>query len=87
MDSLFQFFSQLWKAFKALTPSKKLSIIIVAAVSLISIGMFISFVNQDEYRALFSNLSAEDTENIIARLKEKGISYKVGSAGDSILVP
>jgi len=86
MDSLFQFFSQLWKAFKALTPSKKLSIIIVAAVSLISIGMFISFVNQDEYRALFSNLSAEDTENIIARLKEKGISYKVGSAGDSILV-
>ena len=86
MDSLFQFFSQLWKAFKALTPSKRLSIIIVAAVSLISIGMFISFVNQDEYRVLFSNLSAEDTENIIARLKEKGISYKVGSAGDSILV-
>ncbi|MBE9592615.1 MAG: flagellar M-ring protein FliF, partial [Proteobacteria bacterium] len=76
-----------WKAFKALTPSKKLSIIIVAAVSLISIGIFISFVNQDEYRVLFSNLSAGDTENIIARLKEKGISYKVGSTGDSVLVP
>lgn len=87
MDSLFQFFSQLWKAFKALSPSKRLSIIIVAVVSLISIGMFITFVNQDEYRVLFSNLSAEDTEKIIARLQEKGISYKVGPAGDSILVP
>ncbi len=87
MDSLFQFFSQLWKAFKALTPSKRLSIIIVAAVSLISIGIFINFVNQDEYRVLFSNLSAEDTEKIVGRLQEKGISYKVGSTGDSILVP
>ncbi|MBW1938189.1 MAG: flagellar M-ring protein FliF [Deltaproteobacteria bacterium] len=86
MDFLFQFFSKLCKAFKALTPSKKLSIIIVAAVSLISIGIFVNFVNQDEYRVLFSNLSAEDTENIIARLKEKGIFYKVGPAGDSILV-
>jgi len=87
MDFFFQFFSRLWKAFKALSPSKKLSIIIVAAVSLISIGILIDFVNQDQYRVLFSNLSAEDAEKISARLQEKGISYKVGSAGDSILVP
>jgi len=86
MDFLFQFFSKLWKPFKALTPSKKLSIIVVVAVSLISIVIFISFVNQDEYGVLFSNLSNEDTQDIIARLKEKGISYKVGSASDSILV-
>jgi len=87
MDFLFQFFSKLWKAFKALSPSKRLSIIIVAAASLVSIGVFVAFVNQEDYRVLFSNLSAEDTEKIVARLQEKGISYKIGSAGDSILVP
>ncbi len=86
MDFLAQFFSKLLKTFKALTPSKKLSIIVVTAVSLISIVIFISFVNQAEYRVLFSNLSSEDTQDIIARLKEKGIAYKVGSASDSILV-
>jgi flagellar M-ring protein FliF len=85
MDFLSQSFSQLWKAFKALSPSKRLSIIIVAVVSLISIGIFITFVNQDEYRILFAGL--EDTEKIIARLQEKGISYKVGPTGDSVLVP
>ena len=87
MDFLFQFFSRLWKAFKALSPSKRLSIIIVVAASLVSIGVFVAFVNQEDYRVLFSNLSTEDTEKIIAKLQKKGISYKLGSTGDSILVP
>ena len=87
MDSVFQFISQLWKAFKTLTPSKRLAVVAVAAISLVSIAAFVAFVNQKEYRVLFSNLSAEDAGEILARLQEKKIPYKVSPSSDSILVP
>jgi flagellar M-ring protein FliF len=87
MDSVFQFFSQSGKVFKSLSPSKRLSILVVAVITLISIGAFILFVNQKEYRTLFSRLSAEDAGEIVAVLQEKKIPYKLSSAGDSILVP
>jgi len=87
MDSILQFFSQLGKAFKSLTPSKKLSILVVAVITLIGIGVFVVFVNQQEYRTLFSRLSAEDAGEIVAVLQEKKILYKESSAGDSILIP
>jgi len=87
MDSVFQFFSQFGKAFKSLTPSKRLSIFLVAAITLISIGAFVVSVNHKEYKALFSRLSTEDAGKIVAVLQEKKIPYKVSSSGDSILVP
>ncbi|RZB34905.1 MAG: flagellar M-ring protein FliF [Desulfobacteraceae bacterium Eth-SRB1] len=87
MDSVFQFFSQLVETFKSLPTSKRLSILIVAVITLISIVAFVVFVNQKEYRTLFSNLSTEDAGGIVAALQKKKIPYKVSSAGESILVP
>ncbi len=45
------------------------------------------FANTVEYRVLFSNLSSEDAGNIVSKLQEKKVPYKVSPAGDSILVP
>ncbi|MBW2568188.1 MAG: flagellar M-ring protein FliF [Deltaproteobacteria bacterium] len=87
MDSVFQFLSQSGKVFKSLSLSKRLSILVVAVITLISIVAFVFFVNQKEYRTLFSNLSTEDAGEIVAVLQEKKIPYKVSSAGDSILIP
>ena len=87
MDSLFQFLSQVSKGFNALTPSKKVVVVIAAAVSLLSIWTLVFFVNQQEYRVLFSNLSDGDAGQIIAKLEEKKIPYKLSPAGDSIKVP
>lgn len=87
MDSVLNFFSQSWTVFKSLTPSKRLSILVVAVITLISIVVFVAFVNQKEYKPLFSNLSIEDAGEIVAVLQEKKIPYKVSSAGDSILIP
>ena len=87
MNSVLQFFSQFGEVFKSLPPSKKLSIIIVVAITLTSIGAFVVFVNQKEYRTLFSSLSTEDAGEIVAVLRGKKIPYKVSSTGDSILVP
>lgn len=87
MDSILQFFSRSWRAFKSLSPSKRLAILVVAAFTLIAIVAFVVFVNQKEYRTLFSNLLTEDVGKIVTVLQEKKIPHKVSPAGDSILVP
>ena len=87
MNSAVQFFSQLGKLFNAMTPGKRASLIGVAVVVLVSIGVFVVSVNHKEYRTLFSHLSAEDAGGIVARLQEKKIPYKVSRAGDIVLVP
>ena len=87
MELIFQFFSQSGKVFQSLSASKKLSIIVITIVILASIGTFVLYVNQKEYKTLFSNLSTEDAGKIIARLEEKKIFYKISASGDSILVP
>lgn len=87
MNSAVQFFSQLGKLFNAMTPAKRASLIGVAVVVLVSIGVFVASVNHKEYRTLFSNLSAEDAGGIVARLQEKKIPYKVSRTGDAVLVP
>jgi flagellar M-ring protein FliF len=87
MNSAVQFFSQLVKLFNSLTLSKKVSIVVVAVVVLVSLAVFVVSVNQTEYRTLFSNLSTEDAGRIVAKLREKKIPYEVSRAGDVVMVP
>lgn len=87
MEALQRFLTQVWKGFNTLTPSKKVSILAISAATLIGIGLLVFMANQADYRVLFSNLSNEDAGNIVAKLQEKKIAYRLSSAGDSILVP
>ena len=87
MESLIHFFSQIWKGFNSLEPSRKLTLLIIAAVTFIGIGTMVYWTNSPEYRVLFSNLSTEDAGNIVGRLQEKKVPYKLSATGDSILVP
>ncbi|MFB3925580.1 MAG: flagellar basal-body MS-ring/collar protein FliF [Syntrophales bacterium] len=87
MDSVKQFIVQIWKGFNTLTPSRKFTMITVVVITVIGLGMIVFVANKAEYRVLFSNLSAEDAGNIVSKLQEKKIPYKVSASGDSILVP
>ena len=87
MDSVLQFFTKLWNGFDALSPSRKMSIVMVIMVTVASIAGMVYLTNQVEYRVLFSNLSTEDAGNIVGKLNEKKISYKVSSSGNAISVP
>jgi flagellar M-ring protein FliF len=87
MESLINYFSQIWKGFSTLELSKKLSVLAIAAIAVIGIGGMVFWTSQPEYRVLFSNLSTEDAGNIVSRLQEKKVPYKLSPAGDSILVP
>jgi flagellar M-ring protein FliF len=87
MNPITQFFAPIWKGFNTLEPSRKLSLLAIAAVTFIGIGTMVYWTGMPEYHVLFSNLNSEDAGNIVARLQEKKVPYKMSAAGDSILVP
>ncbi|MGO9137344.1 MAG: flagellar basal-body MS-ring/collar protein FliF [Syntrophales bacterium] len=87
MNPITQFLTQIWKGFNTLEPSKKMSLLLIAAVAFIGIGTMVYWTSMPEYRVLFSNLNSEDAGNIVGRLQEKKIPYKMSAAGDSVLVP
>jgi flagellar M-ring protein FliF len=87
MDIVVQYLTKLWNGFDALSSSRKMSIVMVILITIASIVLMIYFTNQVEYRVLFSNLSAEDAGNIVGKLSEKKIPYKVSSTGNAVSVP
>ncbi len=82
-----QFFSQMWKGFQSLPAARKLTILAAAAATLASIALAVVFINQPDYKVLFTNLSAEDAGQITSRLQEKKIPYQLSPGGDTISVP
>ena len=77
-------FLQLWNGF-----SKKAKIIIVVSTIIAFLGLLIlvNWASRPDYTVLFNNLSSKDAGNIVNRLKEQQINYKIEDGGSSILVP
>lgn len=71
----------------ALPPSKRTTIALVSVITVIVIGSVVYYTSQVDYQVLFSNLSAEDAGNIVSRLQEKKVPYKVSQSGNAISVP
>jgi flagellar M-ring protein FliF len=82
-----QLFLQMWKGFESLPVSRKLTILAAAGITLLSIALAVVFINQPDYKVLYTNLSTEDAGQITARLQEKKIPYQLSPAGDMISVP
>jgi flagellar M-ring protein FliF len=82
-----QLFSQMWKGFESLPASRKLTILAAAGITLLSIALAVVFINQPDYKVLYTNLSTEDAGQITARLQEKKIPYQLSPTGDMISVP
>ena len=86
MDPL-QFLSNFWRTFNELTPIRKMSLVVVALVTLAGIWLMVNFSNRTDYRVLFANLSADDAGSIVDKLKEKKILYELNGSGDTVSVP
>jgi flagellar M-ring protein FliF len=87
MDTITQFFSNVWNGFSELPPSRRVSLLATGLVTIAVILGLIVWANQSEYRVLFSNLASDDAANIVARLKDKKIPYKISDSGDSVSIP
>ncbi len=73
--------------FLALSPTKRLVVGGVVALSAILFTLLIVVANKTDYRPLFSNLTTEDAGEIVKSLKEQKIPYQIESGGKAILVP
>jgi flagellar M-ring protein FliF len=87
MDSFSDFFSKLSAGLSALTPARRVSLLVASVITLASIGLLVYWTGQVEYRVLFSNLSGEDAGSIVNKLQEKKVPYRLSSSGDAISVP
>ena len=86
MDPL-QFLSNIGRTFNGLTPTRKISLIVVTLLTLAGIWGMVTLSNRAEYRVLFANLSAEDAGSIVDKLKEKKVPFEINKTGDAVSVP
>ena len=83
----FQNFAQQIKAFyQNITQQQRVLFAVVVAAAIISVIGIFAF-SGPTYGTLYSNLSPQDANQIVKKLQEKSIEYKLESEGTTILVP
>ncbi len=85
MSKLLEMKNKLFEGFGNLSKSKKIAYSLLAVVLIVALGSFIAVASKTKYDVLFSNMTTEDSGAILAKLKEKKVTYKV--TDNSILVP
>ncbi len=86
LDHLTKYRSQFLKLFNGFTSGQK-TILAMAVAGLLIAGLtFSRWAGTPAYTTLYSNLSSADASAITQELTSKGVSYKLGEGGTSILV-
>lgn len=78
---------KLLQPFLALPPAKQWLIGVVLAVAVAAFASLIFFANKVEYRPLFANLTTEDAGEIVKKLKDQKVPYKISADGKAVMVP
>ncbi len=73
--------------FMALSAIRRWTVGGVVLLSFVGFGILISLSNKVDYKPLFANLGSDDAGEIIKKLKEQKIPYKIAADGKAILVP
>ena len=73
--------------FMALPPAKRWLVGGVVVLSLTAFAVLIVVANRTDYRPLFANLTNEDAGEIVKKLKEQKVPYRLSADGKAILVP
>jgi len=78
---------KLLEPFLALPPAKRWLVGGVVGGSIIAFTLLIMVANRTDYRPLFTNLTSEDAGEIVTKLKEQKVPYRIAPDGKAILVP
>ena len=84
---LTQIFNNFKAFFTSLDNSRKISMIAISGVILVTIAVIFIWASRTEYKTLYSNLNSSDSSQIVRILEEKKISYLVENNGKTIKVP
>ena len=84
---MFQFFQQIRSILAQMPLSRKIAVgTVLFAVVALFIGI-IFWSNMVEYRSLYSGLSPEDASQVVTRLKDLKVPYKLENGGSGVSVP
>jgi len=83
LDALNQF-KKLWQS---LETTQKITIMLLTIVIFLSLFFIGMWGTKPDYETLFSNLDSQDAGQIISKLGEAKIPYKLDAGGNTILVP
>lgn len=78
---------QIVQLFSAMPPSRKLVMAAAALTVLGGFGLMFFWANRIEYQPVFTGLSAEDAAQIVEKLKEQQVPYRLEGGGSVILAP
>lgn len=84
---MFQFFQQIRDIFAKMPLSRKIA---VGALLFVVVSLFAGIIfwsNMVEYRSLYSGLSPEDASQVVTRLKELKVPYRLENGGTGVSVP
>lgn len=73
--------------YKTLTPTKRVSLIAVVIVGLITGVIVLSMVSSKDYVPLFTNVPADQVPLIVDKLREKNVPFQVLENSNTIVVP
>lgn len=85
--TLQEIYSQFKEVYSKMSLVQKLSIIGAAIAVIISATVLIIWANKPIYKTLYSNLSSDDAAQVVEKLKEQRIPYKIKDNGKTIEVP
>jgi flagellar M-ring protein FliF len=86
MDRVRALLNQLRDFFMALPPARRMTFLALTAGVVIGTGALAYWVQQPQYRVLYSGLGASDAGAVIEYLKSEKIPYRVGDNGGNIEV-
>jgi flagellar M-ring protein FliF len=78
---------QLWKIFSSLTLRQRITIAVVALLSLGGLYYMMHWRNEQDFKPLYTGLAPEDSAAVVQKIKESGREYRISDVGDVISVP
>jgi flagellar M-ring protein FliF len=87
MNNLSKLGAQLLEIWKQLGVSQRISVIAATFVLVAGLGALAFWSSRTDYGLLYGKLSDTEAAKVIAALDESKVPYKVGTGGNSILVP
>src|SRR3984957_4597690 len=78
---------QLRKLIAALTLSQRITLIAAAILVIAGLAGLVHWRKEEDFRPLFTNLSAEDAGAVVQKLRESGAEYRLDQGGATVLAP
>jgi flagellar M-ring protein FliF len=72
--------------YKNLTPVKRLSIVAASVIAFVGAGVLIAMLTGSNMVPLFTNVSPDQLPQVVDQLQKRGIPFKIGDNGATILI-